>query len=155
MKLLRLILPLAFVLLAGCITEKPGVYTAVIRLQEGVPCFTVKDSQETRKYPSVLRAINVDSPDQDLTVWSQEYFNLDMPPVIKPDQCILYAKDAPPLESHKIYAFIISAVLDKPESPDVRIYQGHFCLLPSSQEGYRLKQIAWSERDSCRKNQAN
>jgi len=139
--------------LQGCILERPGIYGAKVSERDGLPCFAVDNTRDTRNYPPVLRAIQVSTSNegQEQILWAENYYRNETPPRLPPDQCMSYSDQAPALSSHRVYSVQINSHLPKKDGPDVRTYQAYFCLLPATEGKQSIRQIEWNEFDVCEK----
>lgn len=109
--LLGLLLPM----LASC-SSPPGRYQqAAIHDRDGVPCFGVPDTKETRANPPLITAISVTEIGRGSEpVWERVFLRPgSTEPALHPNQCLTYGQDgepasAPPLRSGKRYQVVIS-----------------------------------------------
>lgn len=115
--------------------------TATISDSDGIPCFSVPETSET-KFGLPLHGITISElPDGStgnipLAVWSFKESNHQAPPILMPKQCILYGESPPntiqrtlrPLELLKIYSIYMRA---RHDDSSMMGYMGQFCIKPA------------------------
>lgn len=124
--------------------------TATITESNGLPCFSIPKSFETRN-GLPLHLINVSqqgSPERDKlppTVWQFVANDYEKPPVLRPEQCIRYGDNPPettqenlePLELLRVYRVFIKA---HQNGSSMMGYSGEFCLKPT-ESGKTIVQV--------------
>ena len=111
MVLLGLLLPMV-----GSCSQPSGTYQrATIRDRDGVPCFGVPNTRETRAAPPLITMVSVGEVGKgNETLWERVFFGPgSVEPAMPPDQCFAYGEGGVPasdaaLRAGKGYEVVIS-----------------------------------------------
>lgn len=113
MRLLVFLVGLLLPILASC-SSPPGRYQrAIIQSRDGVPCFTVPNTRETRAHSPLIAGISVtEVGTSGVVIWERIFLQEgNVEPVLSPDQCLLYGGGggaAPVLQAGKRYSVEMS-----------------------------------------------
>lgn len=147
--LLLALLPLA----AGCNQPRGTYQHATVTWVGDTACFSVADTEESRRTAPVLAAISVSRQTGggwvDLWHWATP---VATPTVLPPDRCLRYGEApqaatspsfaAPPLRPGERYVVEINGEVPNPlpggDATLSRSYSRHFCILPTGQGAHRV-----------------
>lgn len=137
---------------SGCVTDalyalaqRPSAYPAQVWMQNGKPCFSVEDANETRRNPPDIAGIAVSLYHKDSAemIWMRGFPSETGAFHLSPDQCILYGDmiPAPELKYGEKYSVYINASINK----DHRPYGADFCLTKRPDGKAEVHIIEWSD----------
>ncbi|MGH8075166.1 MAG: hypothetical protein ACREO4_14045 [Lysobacter sp.] len=145
-----------FPLVGGCRQPANTYQQATIRWTDEQACFSVADTDESRRTPPTVAAISVSqfNDGQWVRLWVSAA-PLSPPTTLAPRQCISYGHGfagaagkgsvAPPLVAGGRYGVEINAQVPNPRAGGDRMvsrrYSGHFCLQSSGNGGSTLIEV--------------